>query len=478
MAYVQHTPKDIEHMLQTIGVSDLDDLFRAIPESIRFRAELAIPERRDEASILRDFEKVARRNVRVDDRPSFLGAGVYHRFVPAAVDHLSSRGEFNTAYTPYQPEVSQGTLQAIFEYQSMIARLTGMDISNASMYEAGTAVAEAVLMAYTLHGKGQRLLVSEAVHPEYRQVLDTYFRHHPVQIETLGVNPESGHTVIPTLAETAESAADSPFAVIVQSPNFFGLIEDGNAVRQAVDALTVNGRSPLLIVVADPISLGTLCPPGEYGADIVVGDGQALGNDPNLGGPTFGFFATRNTHVRKIPGRIVGETRDRDGKRGYVLTFQTREQHIRRERATSNICTNQGLCCLRGAMMLALLGEHGIREMAELSTRTAHYAAKLLTEIDGVEHCHSSPFFQEFVVRLPRPAGEVYDALLARGIRGGLALDRYFPERSDQMMFACTEMTRVEDVEILVRELRAVLSKSGTSTETSASTSNLEELSL
>jgi glycine dehydrogenase subunit 1 len=474
MAYVQHTSDDIEHMLQTVGLAELDDLFRSIPENIRFRHDLKIPERLGEAGILREFQRLGALNRRLDDMPSFLGAGVYDRFTPAAVDSLSSRGEFNTAYTPYQPEVSQGTLQAIFEYQTMIARLTGMEISNASMYEAGTAVAEAVLMAYAIHGKGERVLVSESVHPEYRAVLDSYFHSHPVEVETLAIDGD-GRTVLPTDAKT-----QPPFAVVVQNPNFFGIIEDGNALREATTTLAAgavaNGeRPPLLIVVADPISLGALRAPGQYGADIVVGDGQSLGNDPNLGGPTFGFFATRQSHVRKIPGRVVGETTDRDGKRGYVLTFQTREQHIRRERATSNICTNQGLCCLRGAMTLALLGEYGIRQVAEVSTRTAHFAAHRLLEIAGVQRRFTGPFFQEFVLELSSPAEEVYDRLLERGVRGGLPLSRYFANRECDMLFACTEMTTVEDVTKLVHELGDVLATADE--RTTSEPAKLENLS-
>ena len=456
MAYVQHTAEDIERMLQTIGLAELDDLFRSIPEAIRFRGDLDIPDRLGESGIVREFQRLGARNRRLDDMPSFLGAGVYDRFVPAAVDYLSSRGEFNTAYTPYQPEVSQGNLQAMFEYQTMIARLTGMEISNASMYEAGTALAEAIMMAYTIHGKGKQVLVSDSVHPEYRAVLDSYFRNHPIDVELLSTDGD-GRTAVP--------AASDPltFAVVVQNPNFFGSIEDGDAIRNAVTALAPEkdgSRSPLLIVVADPISLGALRPPGEYGADIVVGDGQSLGNDPNLGGPTFGFFATRQSHVRKIPGRVVGETTDRDGRRGYVLTFQTREQHIRRERATSNICTNQGRGCLRGAMSLALLGEHGVRQAAEVSARTAHFAARCLLEIPGVERRFAAPFFQEFVLELPQSAESVYDRLLQRGVRGGLPLSRYFPERTNDMLFACTETTTVADVETLVHELGAILASS------------------
>jgi glycine dehydrogenase subunit 1 len=342
----------------------------------------------------------------------------------------------------------------------MIARLTGMEIANASMYEGATALAEAILMAYSIHGKGRRALVSAGVHPEYRQVIETYFRRHPIGLETLPLGPE-GRTDPGELRSKLEEA-DDVFAVVIQSPNFFGSIEDGRAIGEAAGALPGAGASPkgrpLLIASVEPISLALLEPPGAWGADAAVGDGQGLGNDPAYGGPSFGFFATRKAHVRKVPGRIVGETRDRDGRRGYVLTFQTREQHIRRERATSNICTNQGLLCLRGAMYLSLLGETGLARVAERSVRAAHLAHRRLTSLPGVRPVFTAPFFHEFALSLPRPAVEVYRALAQRGIAGGLPLDRYFPERSREMLFACTEMTAVEDIGRLEEAMKEILS--------------------
>jgi glycine dehydrogenase subunit 1 len=452
MPYLPHTPQETREMLEALGLEKLDDLFRSIPEEIRLRRPLAIAPRRSEAEILEEFEGLAARNLRMDDRPSFLGAGSYRRFIPAAVDYLSSRGEFSTAYTPYQPEVSQGTLQAIFEYQSLICRLTGMEISNASMYEAGTALAEAVLMAYGVRGAGTKVLLSEGVHPEYARVLETYLANHPVRC--VRVRLEGGLTP----AAAVERAVDSDtLALVVQNPNFFGAIEDGPAIARALGGDP--SRRPFLIAVVDPISLAILKPPGEYGADIALGDGQQLGNYPSYGGPTFGFFATRMTHVRKIPGRIVGETRDRDGKRGYVLTFQTREQHIRRERATSNICTNQGLCSLRSAIYLSLLGEDGLREVAEASTRKAHHALQRLLEIPGVRAASPAPFFDEFPIELPLPAEEAYRMLGERGIGGGLPLSRYFPERGREMLLAFTEMTHLEDIDRLRRELLEICRK-------------------
>ena len=449
MSYVPHTPAEQQAMLGELNLDSLDDLFASIPEEIRLRRPLDIPARLTEAEILREFARLAARNRAAEQRLSFLGAGCYRRFIPAAVDYLASRGEFNTAYTPYQPEVSQGTLQATFEYQSMICRLTGMEISNASLYEGATALAEAALMSYAVRRKGQRLLVSEGVHPEYRKVLATYLESHPMEIVPL---PLTGGLTSPSLV--AEQLTEDTVAVVVQTPNFFGSIEDGERIRAALDDFET---PPFFIAVVDPISLALLKPPGHYGADIAVGDGQQLGNYPSFGGPSFGFFATRQQHVRKLPGRIVGETKDRDGKRSYVLTFQTREQHIRRERATSNICTNQGLCSLRAAMYLALLGESGVRAVAGISARKATYAHRRLLRIAGVESVFPTPFFAEFALRLPRPATEVYAGLARAGIGGGLPLSRYFPERDREMLFAFTELHTTRDIERLAEALEKVL---------------------
>ena len=452
MPYVPHTPEDERTMLEAIGVETLDDLFAGVPEDVRLRRPLATPAQRTEAEILREFDRLAANNHRVDNRPSFLGAGIYHRFIPAAVDYLSSRGEFNTAYTPYQPEVSQGTLQAIFEYQTLICRLTGMEIANASMYEGATALAEAVLMSAAVRPKAKRVIVSAGLHPEYLKTLTTYLAH--LDLEIVRLELEAGRTPATALADVL---SDDTAAVAFQAPNFFGFLEDGASLRQAIDGRELRSP-PFLVAVVDPISLGMLAPPGDYGADIAVGDGQQLGNYPSYGGPSFGFFATRQAHVRKIPGRIVGETTDRDGKPGYVLTFQTREQHIRRERATSNICTNQGLCSLRGAMYLSLMGEAGLREVAESSWRRAQYAMTELLRLPGVERVEDAPVLNEFPLRFPIPAQELYDRLGAAGIGGGLPLDRYFPERRHEMLFACTEMTQKADIDRLVRETAAILS--------------------
>jgi glycine dehydrogenase subunit 1 len=458
MAYVPHTADDRRRMLERLGLERLDDLFRSIPASIRLGRPLDLPPAASESEILRDLGELAARNVRLDARPSFLGAGVYRRFIPAALEALSSRGEFNTAYTPYQAEASQGTLQAMIEYQTMICQLTAMEISNASMYDGATALAEAVLMAYAVRSRGRVVLVSEGVHPEYRKVLETYLRLHPVELRLLGL--EGGVTPAAEVEAALAAARGEVLAVVLQNPNFLGFIEEMEQVASRLSGAAEGGAGrPFFIAVVDPISLGLLRPPGEYGADIALGDGQQLGNPPSFGGPTFGFFATRHEHVRKVPGRVVGETRDRDGKRGYVLTFQTREQHIRRERATSNICTNQGLCALRGAMYLAFLGKAGLREAAETSARKAHHAFGLLTRIPGVEPVSTAPFFQEFPLKLPLPASEAYGLLGEAGIGGGLPLGRYYPERDDEMLFAFTEMTATGDIEKLAGALSRIAAR-------------------
>ena len=463
MAYLPHTPEDIADMLQAIGKSRLEELFSAIPEEDRLQRPLQIPERRSESEVLAEFSRLAEKNLRADDRPSFLGAGAYRRFIPAAVDYLASRGEFNTAYTPYQPEVSQGTLQATFEYQSLIARLTGMEISNASMYEGATAIVEAVFMANALQPGalknakrgGRHVLVSEGLHPDHRATLETYVAHQDLDITTVplragGTDQEFIRNFI------KKHTAAAVVAVVFQNPNFFGYLEDGFELRASTRGVgdetprenPATVSQPFLIASVDPISLALVAPPGAYDADIAVGDGQQLGGALNYGGPSFGFFATHQRHVRKIPGRVVGETKDRDGKRGYVLTFQTREQHIRRERATSNICTNQGLCSLRAAMYLTLLGEQGLRTVAEASVRKAHHAWRRLRSVPGVE-VTDEPFFQGFSIHLPLDAELVYDRLRRVGIGGGLPLGRYFPERRQEMLLACTELTSLAEIEHL-----------------------------
>ena len=395
-----------------------------------------------------ELDMLAEANATTVDGPCFLGAGAYRHFVPAVVDSFLRRGEFYTAYTPYQPEVSQGTLQAIFEYQTMICNLTGMEVSNASHYDGATATAEAVISAINVHRlKRRKVVMSPLVHPEYRAVVRTYTQGMGLTV-TGDDDPQAD---LPALVDQVDGETA---CLIVQTPNFLGQIEDLEGLADAVHA-----KKGLLIVVADPISLGLLKPPGAFGADIVVGDGQGLGGGLNFGGPYLGFFATRMKHVRKMAGRLVGQTVDAEGRRGFVLTLSTREQHIRRERATSNICTNQGLMVLAATIYMAALGRCGMRQVAELCYHRAQYAADRIDELAGYTVLRDKPFFKEFVVRCPRPAGEINDRLLEEwGIIGGYDLGRAYPRLEDHMLLCVTEMNPREEIDTLVEALQEVAS--------------------
>jgi glycine dehydrogenase subunit 1 len=446
MAYIQHTESDVREMLARIGVPSIDALFADIPEEIRFRGDLDIPPAMSELELRRHLEDLYARNLRCDELNSFLGAGAYQHFIPAVVDALASRGEFLTAYTPYQPEASQGMLTAIFEFQSMICRLTGMEVANASMYDGATALAEALLTARAHQRKRDRVVLSGAIHPEYRETVRTYLANLDVEVVELEV--ADGRTDPDALAAAAD---DRTIAVAFQSPSFFGSLEDGPALtRIAQDA------GALVVAVVNPVSLGVLEPPGAYGADIVVGEGQPLGAPLSYGGPYYGFFAAREKLVRKMPGRIVGQTVDQDGRRGFVLTLSTREQHIRREKATSNICTNQGLIALRGAITMAVLGPVGLREMGSQCLQKAHYAAERIREVSGWRLVHEAPFFHEFVIEGPRRATEVVEALSKRCILPGVPLGRWFPARERQLLVAVTEVKTRAQIDALVAGLAEV----------------------
>ncbi|MCA1686806.1 MAG: aminomethyl-transferring glycine dehydrogenase subunit GcvPA, partial [Planctomycetia bacterium] len=397
MAYIANTPDDVRVMLETIGLDSLDQLFDMIPHEYRLDRPLAIPEALGELELTTEIGDLLGKSEGADRRVCFLGGGSYDHFIPAVVDSLSSRGEFYTAYTPYQPEASQGTLQATFEFQTLVTQLTGMDVSNASLYDGGSAVAEAVLMAMTVTRRLGRVVVAGSVHPEYRQILATFLAN--LEPEVVTVAPRDGLVAADALAE---ALTDDTAAVVIQQPNFFGQLEDVEAV---VDA--AHRKGALAIVSVDPISLGLLRRPGGYGADIVVAEGQGLGNPMAYGGPYLGIMACREEYVRKMPGRIVGQTTDRNGKRCWVLTLQTREQHIRREKATSNICTNQGLLALRASIYLAAVGPTGLRQAAELSTRKAHHAAEQLAGVPGLSLAFPGPFFKEFVIRSTQDPAEV-----------------------------------------------------------------------
>jgi glycine dehydrogenase subunit 1 len=447
MAYIANTPEDVRVMLGTIGLDSLDQLFDMIPAEYRLKRPLAIPEALGEMDLTVQVGALIGRNAGADVRPCFLGGGCYDHFIPAVVDALASRGEFFTAYTPYQPEASQGTLQATFEYQTLVTQLTGMDVSNASLYDGGSAVAEAMLMAMSVTRREGRIVVAGSVHPEFRQILATCLANLSPELVTV---PAPDGRVDP--ARLAGAITDDTAAVIVQQPNFFGQLED---VGPIVDAAHQKGA--LAIVSVDPISLGLLRRPGHYGADIVVAEGQGLGNPMTYGGPYLGIMACREEYVRKLPGRIVGETTDRNGKRCWVLTLQTREQHIRREKATSNICTNQGLLALRASIYLAVVGPSGLREAAELSTRKAHYAAEQLAKVRGISLAFTGPFFKEFVIRVEKDPTRVLADVGRAGFHGGIALGRWFPELADGILIAVTEKRTKAEIDGLVRAFAEAL---------------------
>jgi glycine dehydrogenase subunit 1 len=442
MTYVPHTDADRVEMLAAIGVERVEDLFHDVPSACRF-PELKLPEPLSEMEIMAELQAMSEENLDVNHFTSFLGAGAYNHYVPRIVDHVISRSEFYTAYTPYQPEISQGTLQSVFEYQSMICALTGMEVANASHYDGATSTAEAVIMALNVaRGKRKRVILSPLIHPEYRAVIRTYTQGMDLDI----VGDDDPASTIDDLAALLD---DNTACLIVQSPNFFGQIEDLAGLADQVHAARA-----MLVVVADPISLGLLKPPGDYRADIVVGEGQALGNGLNFGGPYLGFFACREKDVRKSAGRLVGQTVDAEGRRGFVLTLSTREQHIRRERATSNICTNQALCALATAVHLAALGKTGLRKLAELCYHKAHYAANRIAALDGYQVAMEGLFFKEFVVRCPAPVRAINDFLLEEwGIIGGYDLTRDYPGMQNHMLLCVTEVIRRDEIDALVEAL-------------------------
>ncbi len=448
MTYIPHSPKERDSMLDTIGVKSLEELFRDVPEKHRFPA-LRLPPLLTEMEAANELGELSLGNDNVrTDLVCFLGAGAYNHYIPAAVDAILQRGEFSTAYTPYQPEISQGTLQSIFEYQSLIAALTGMEVSNASHYDGATAVAEAVTMAYAqFRGKRTRIVLSPAVHPQYRAVLHTYSQDMDLTIagEDLSVGQGSGPQSLINLLD------GNTALVILQYPDFFGRIYDLTALIEAAHA-----QGALVCVVANPIALGLLKTPGQMGADIVAGEGQPLGIPLAFGGPYLGFFATRKQYIHKMAGRLVGETVDNRGQRAYVLTLTAREQHIKRERATSNICTNQGLMALAAAVYLSLLGRSGLRQVADLCYQKAHYAAGKIASLPGYSLSFEAPFFHEFAVICPKPVAEINAALLEHGFLGGYDLGQDYPALRNSMLLAVTEMNTKDEVDALADVLAEV----------------------
>ncbi len=441
MPFIPNTDADRKEMLSAVGVSSIEDLLKNIPESIRLRNGMDIPAGLSEYEVLKELHAIASQNSAAGSLVSFMGGGAYDHYIPAAVGAITSRSEFSTSYTPYQAEVSQGTLQAIYEYQTMVCNLTGMDVANASMYDGGSALAEAALLAVGHTGR-REIVVAGKIHPHYLAVIRTYCEGQEIQVKqvttSLGV----------VLSEKLKlSISENTAAVIIQNPNFYGCLEDGigiGAIAHSVGAL--------FITAIDPISLGVLSSPGDYGADVVVGEGQVFGNALNFGGPFLGMFAVKEFLLRKIPGRLSGVTVDAKGERGFVLTVQTREQHIRRDKATSNICTNEGLVMLAATVYLALLGKSGLQEIARLCLQKSHYFAERLSEVKGFRLKYSQPFFREFVLDTPAPPHTIISQLIPRGFASGIDL-RQFGEKETGLLVAVTEKRSKAEMDRFVEEL-------------------------
>ncbi|WP_342432294.1 aminomethyl-transferring glycine dehydrogenase subunit GcvPA [Neobacillus sp. FSL H8-0543] len=439
--YLPMTEEDKGAMLKTIGVSSVDELFSDIPEKVRFNGDYNIKPAKSETALMKELFQLATKNADLKRNVCFLGAGVYDHYMPVIVDHVISRSEFYTAYTPYQPEISQGELQAIFEFQTMICELTGMDVANSSMYDGGTALAEAAMLSAG-HTKRKKIIVSSAVHPESREVLKTYAKGQ--YLEVIEVPVKDGITDIDVLKGLAN---EEIAAVIVQYPNFFGRIEPLKELEEIIHA-----NKSLFVVSSNPLSLGVLTPPGKYGADIVIGDAQPFGIPTAFGGPHCGYFAVTNKLMRKMPGRLVGQTKDDQGRRGFVLTLQAREQHIRRDKATSNICSNQALNALAASVAMTAIGKKGVREMAGANLQKAHYAKNVCKE-NGIEVVYDGHLFNEFVIKLNKPVKEINQKLLQKGIIGGYDLGRDYPELSNHMLIAVTEQRSKEEIDTFVKEL-------------------------
>ena len=445
MRYIPNSPEERQEMLRGLGLGSAEELFGSIPSDVLLQHPLQTPAALSEIELLELFESMAAQNAAAR-RPSFLGAGAYSHYAPTIVDSLIQRSEFFTAYTPYQPEISQGTLQAIFEFQTLVCQLTGMDVANASMYDGSTAMAEAVLMAERVTRRS-RVLVSAAVHPEYLQVAETYVAHAGIELGRLEVEEASGRTALDAAALEKDVAA-----VVIQSPNFYGCVEDLKAFAEQVHA----AGALLVVVVTEAASFGLLRSPGACGADIVVAEGQSFGVPVSFGGPYVGLFATREKYARQIPGRLAGIAYDKQGRRGFVLTLATREQHIRREKATSNICTNEGLIALAATIYMTALGRRGLQEVAEQCAQKAAYARRQIAALEGFSIPYSAPVFNEFVVRAPSDAAALLRRL-AEGhhVTGGLALSRYFPERPNDILVCVTETNKRADIDALVEGLKA-----------------------
>lgn len=444
MRYLPHTDVDIQQMLDQIGVAEIGELFSGIPDKCRLKKPLDLAPAKSESEVLTFLKNLSEQNSCVSDWDAFLGGGAYNHFIPTVIDQLVSRSEFYTAYTPYQPEISQGTLQAIFEFQTLICQLTGMDVANASMYDGASACAEAVLLTIRAGKKRKKVLLSQALPPQYRETVATYCRY--LDVELVPVPVSDGATDIAVLQELLD---DQVASVVVGYPNYFGQIEDLAAVAE----LTHTAGARLVATVAEPLALALYKSPGELGADVVVGEGQSFGIPLSYGGPGVGFFAVRKKDMRVLPGRLVGQTTDQDGKRGFVLTLATREQHIRREKATSNICSNQGICILMVSIYLALHGKQGLRKLAEINYAKAAYAQEKISQLDGFEVKFNGSSFNEFVITCSEPVADLKKRLEQQGILAGIALGRDYPELNNSLLICVTEQNSREQIDRLVTAL-------------------------
>jgi len=443
--YLPMTDNDKQEMLDEIGVSSTEELFSDIPKEVRFNRELNLKKPTSEYQLMKELTEMANKNANVKEYRSFLGAGVYDHFIPSVVDHVISRSEFYTAYTPYQPEISQGELQAIFEFQTMISELTAMPIVNSSLYDAGTALVEAVYLS-TAHTKRKKVLISSAVHPEYRALVETAAKGKKLEIVEL--NYQDGLTDLEQLERELD---ENTASVIIQYPNFFGQIEP----IEKINELIKEQKKTMFIVSSNPLALGYLTPPGEFGADIVVGDTQVFGIPSQFGGSHCGYFATTEKLMRKVPGRLVGQTKDQNGVRGFVLTLQTREQHIKREKATSNITSNQALNALASSVAMTSIGKHGMTKMATLNMQKARYTKQKLEEVN-LSVTFNGSFFNEIVVKLSSPVSTVNEKLFEKGIIGGYDLGQAYPELENHMLVATTEIRTKEEIDTFAKELRDI----------------------
>ncbi|WP_164668630.1 aminomethyl-transferring glycine dehydrogenase subunit GcvPA [Virgibacillus doumboii] len=440
--YLPMTETDKQEMLNTIGVDSTEEFFSDIPNEVRFKGELNLKKPANEYQLKKELSEMAKKNANLTEYSSFLGAGVYDHFIPSVVDHVISRSEFYTAYTPYQPEISQGELQAIFEFQTMICELTGMDVANSSMYDGGTALAEAVTLSAG-QTKRKKILVSKAIHPESQAVIETYAKGHDLEI--IEIDYQNGRTDLEQLNNELD---ENTASVVMQYPNFFGQVEPLHEVNELIR----QQKKTMFIVSSNPLALGYLTPPGAFGADIVVGDTQVFGIPAQFGGPHCGYFATTDKLKRKVPGRLVGQTTDEDGQRGFVLTLQAREQHIRRDKATSNICSNQALNALASSVAMSSIGKRGLKKMAVLNMQKARYAKQKLDDA-GIPVVTDGVFFNELVIKLPKDVTSVNEKLLDKGIIGGYDLAQAYPDQKGHMLIAVTEIRTKEEIDTFVKEL-------------------------